>query len=68
MTRLTDDQRRLAGDHYRLALFLATPFAARDPGRADDYFSDALLALVSAASRFDPARGVKFATFAARRV
>ncbi|MGD9617150.1 MAG: sigma factor [Alphaproteobacteria bacterium] len=51
-----------------LARALARPWRRRWPNEADDFASEALLALSLAAAAFDPARGVGFATFARPRI
>ena len=54
---------RLVESHRSLALRLAQPFASRGQP-IEDLEQVALIGLVTAAQRFDPTRGVRFATFA----
>lgn len=54
--------------HVPLARRAARAYARKLPRLADEFASAALLGLVEAARRFDPGRGVKFSTFAARRI
>ena len=58
---LTDSQRKLAEDYIPFAISLARNHNPRVP--LDDRERAALWGLVRAAARFDPHRGVKFATF-----
>ncbi len=66
MDRLTEDQQALAADpkHIARALKIARVLATECPRLTEDFEGYALLGLVKAAQRFDPARGVKFATYA----
>ena len=68
---LTPAARALAADPANLefARRLARKLAAKARSRADHYMTEsaAILGLVHAARAFDPARGVKFRTFAAAR-
>lgn len=70
LTRLTDEQRDLAGDpaHVRMAMAIADRFAARCPRERETIRSSALFGLVCAARSFRPADGVKFTSFAPRRI
>jgi RNA polymerase sigma factor (sigma-70 family) len=67
-TPLTDAQRNLAERYLRMARALAKPFKLRYPHESDEYESAACMALVEAAQAFDPARHVKFGTFALYRI
>jgi RNA polymerase sigma-B factor len=58
---------RLVEAHADLAEHFARRYAGRGLAR-DDLRQMALLALVKAADRFEPARGVAFATFASRTI
>lgn len=70
MQRLTDEQRDLAGlpENVALAKWIGLKYARRCPGEADDIRAAALVGLCDAASRFDPARGLRFSTYAAQRI
>ena len=68
LLRLTEDQRSLAAAYVPFAMRLAAPWQQRFRPLADDLGGSALLALCEAAATFDPARGVKFPTFAALRI
>jgi len=70
MQRLTDEQRDLAGLPESLAIadYFAWKYARNQPKRADDIRSAAYVGLCEAAARFDPARGIKFSSFAEMRV
>lgn len=65
---LDEAQRDLAAAYAPMARAMARRFGHGWPGRADDYEGVALLALTEAAGRFDPARGVKFGTYARHRI
>jgi RNA polymerase sigma factor (sigma-70 family) len=65
---LTDAQRALAERHLHLADRLARRAAASFPPLADEFLGEARLALCVAAGSFDPSRGVKFGTYAKRRI
>lgn len=65
---LTEAQRDLAVAYIPLARSIARPFMRRWPAFRDDFESAACLALVEVAGSFDPARKVKFATFAQHRI
>jgi RNA polymerase sigma factor (sigma-70 family) len=65
---LTPAQQALATKYIALAKKLARPLKAWWPNDAEEYQSAALVALVEAAQSFDPARNVKFATFARFRI
>lgn len=57
-------QAALTAAYVPLASALARPWRRRWPTEAEDFASEAMLALTLAAAAFDPARGVRFATFA----
>jgi len=62
---------RLIGIHGRLARILAAKLYARRTVVQvdfDDYLQYAHVGLIESVERFDPERGVKFATFAANRI
>jgi RNA polymerase sigma factor for flagellar operon FliA len=62
---------RLIGIHGRLARILAAKLYARRTVAQvdfDDYLQYAHVGLIESVERFDPARGVKFPTFAATRI
>lgn len=61
------DRDQLVEAHARLASHFARRYSGRGLSR-DDLEQTALLALVKAADRFDPDRGVAFATFASRSI
>ncbi len=67
---LTADQRDLAArpEHIRLARLVARRYARQMPPLADEFEGEALLALCQVARRFDPARGLAFATLAVPRI
>ena len=65
---LTPAQQDLAMRYLPLARSLAKPYKASWPASRDEFESAACLALVEAAESFDPARNVKFATFARHRI
>jgi RNA polymerase sigma factor (sigma-70 family) len=65
---LTPEQKELAELYVPMAMALAWPLKRRWPQHADEFDSAAWLALVKAAGIFDPARHVKFSTFARRRI
>lgn len=60
---LTEAQRRLVADYRALAVNRAVRQARRHPGKADRYHDRAIDSLLLAARTFDPARGVRFATY-----
>jgi RNA polymerase sigma factor (sigma-70 family) len=64
--RLSEAQRRRVSEHVGLARYLARRWGA--PSDQDEAFGWAFLALVEAAARFDPGRGVRFSTFAHPRI
>ncbi len=66
--KLTAEQQQLAVAYSPFAQKLAAPWQRRFRPLADDLAGSALLALCEAAATFDPARGVKFPTFAALRI
>jgi RNA polymerase sigma factor (sigma-70 family) len=62
-------RRDCAEDHIGLAKYFAKRFAKQYPRIGlDEFISAGYMGLVQAEDRFDSARGVKFGTFAARRV
>lgn len=65
---LTAEQRTLANEHVRLAYGLARPFREACPAEAEDFDGAALLALCQAAEAFDKGKGVRFVTFAQKRI
>lgn len=65
---LDDDRRALAAAHVGLARHIARRAARRWPPLAEEFRSAALLGLCQAAAAFDPGRGVRFTTFAGRRI
>jgi RNA polymerase sigma factor (sigma-70 family) len=65
---LTETQRALVAQHLAYARQLASSWKALDPTVGDEFESAAMMALVMAARTFDPARGVKFTTYARHRV
>ncbi|MBE7197461.1 MAG: sigma-70 family RNA polymerase sigma factor [Parafilimonas terrae] len=65
---LSDENRDLAGTYFPLAKALARPFKARFPHLAEDLDSAACLALTLAAGAYDPARSIRFATYARFRI
>lgn len=70
MTPASDERAvrdQLVEGHTRLASHFARRYSGRGLSR-DDLEQTALLALVKAADRFDPERGVAFATFASRSI
>ena len=70
MSPVADDhaaRNRLVEEHADLAEHFARRYAGRGLAR-DDLRQMALLAMVKAADRFDPSRGVAFATFASRTI
>lgn len=67
-TPLTASQQELAAQYLPLARALARPMKLTWPVAADDFESAACYALVEAAQSYDPARNVKFATFARFRI
>ncbi len=70
MSPAADDnaaRNRLVEEHTDLAEHFARRYSGRGLAR-DDLRQMALLAMVKAADRFEPARGVAFATFASRTI
>ena len=65
---LTAEQQDLAVKYLPLARSLARPYKLSWPTHRDDFESAACGALVESAGTFDPARGVKFSTFARHRI
>ncbi len=66
--RLTAEQQSLAERYLPMARALARPARLAHPGGSADFAAVALAGLVEAARSWDPARGVKFSTFARWRV
>lgn len=68
MLKMNDDQKRLVEDNIRLAGFMTQKWIKRGTHHLnyDDIFSMFSFALCKAAKTFDPNKGVKFATYAAR--
>jgi len=70
--RMTDEQRRLAMEYHEYAMQIAKHASKkyRAKYRADDgdIASAAQFGLCDAAMRFDPERGLKFATYARHRI
>lgn len=67
-TGLSPSRRDLADRYIPLARSLSRRFKRSCPGGWEEFESGSMLALVEAAEAFDPDRGVKFATFARRRI
>jgi RNA polymerase sigma factor (sigma-70 family) len=65
---LTEAQRSLAERYLPLARALAKPFKLTYPHESDEFESSACMALVEAAQAFDPAKKIKFGTFALYRI
>ncbi len=65
---LTADQQVLAAKYLPMARSLAKPLKRNWPNEGMEFESAALMALVEAAQSFDPARNVKFPTFARYRI
>ncbi|MBX6311939.1 MAG: sigma-70 family RNA polymerase sigma factor, partial [Isosphaeraceae bacterium] len=65
---LTEDRRQLAENYLPFALTLARRFRESWPQWSEEFVSAAYLALVEAAEAYDPARSIKFATFARPRI
>lgn len=65
---LTREQQGLASKYLPMARSLAKPLKRAWPLEGEEFDSAAMLALVEAAQSFDPARNVKFATFARYRI
>jgi len=65
-TPLTDQQRELARTHYALALTIAQRFIRRlrDHQWADEFQSEAGMALIRAARNYQPDRGIPFSHLA----
>lgn len=62
MTPLTDAQRDLAASCVKMAAMLADKASRRRPRLADEYLSDAMLALVQSVKTYDPGIA-KFSTY-----
>ncbi|RUL87250.1 sigma-70 family RNA polymerase sigma factor [Tautonia sociabilis] len=67
-TPLTEAQQRLAVQYLPMARSLARPFKEQFPDIWEEFESAACMALVEAARSFEPARAVKFSTFARQRI
>lgn len=65
---MTAEQQGLATRYMPMARSMARPLKRSWPNESEEFESAALLALVEAAQSFDPARNVKFATFARYRI
>src|SRR5574343_248370 len=65
---LTDAGRELAARYLPLALAVAGQWARRYPGLADEFESEALVALCRAASGFDRTQSTGFAGYAGTRI
>lgn len=65
---LTPAQQAMAADYIPLARAMSWPLKRNWPKAHDEFESAACLALVEAAGAFDPARNVRFATYARHRV
>lgn len=67
---LTAEQRALASDprYLRLASRIAEPYARAFPRHADEFRSEALLALCQAARTFEPGRKLKYSNHATNRI
>jgi RNA polymerase sigma factor (sigma-70 family) len=65
---LNASQQQLATKYIPMARSLARSFKTEHPQLADDFESAALIALTRAALHFDPGYGVKFSTYARRRI
>jgi RNA polymerase sigma factor (sigma-70 family) len=65
---LTAEQKQLAESYMPMARSLARPLREAWPSVRDEFESAALFALVQAAQSYDPARCVKFGTFARFRI
>jgi len=64
------DRERLIIEHIPLVQYLVAKISAKLPQHLDmqDLMSSAMIGLINAADRFDPARGVLFKTFAEQHV
>lgn len=67
-SELTPEQQDLAARYIALARSLAKPVKLRWTQHLDDIDSAANIALVEAAQAYNPRLGIKFATFARRRI
>lgn len=69
-TKQERDRDRLALIYLPLVNFVASRLHAKMPAHVDkdDLVGDGLFGLIEAIDRFDPAQGVKFETFAQRRI
>lgn len=68
MNALTAEQRELAGRYARLVNGPVRLWAAKCPHLADEVRDAAIDGLIESARLFDPARNVRFATFALYRI
>jgi DNA-directed RNA polymerase specialized sigma subunit len=67
-SQLTAEQQDLAATYMPMARALARPLKEAYPALRDELESAACLALVEAAESYDPARNVRFSTFARHRI
>lgn len=67
---LTDSQRELATSALPLVEYVVGEYARKLPDQVspDDLMQDGMIGAMSAARKFDPARGVKFTSFASRYI
>ncbi len=65
-----EEQSRLIQSHMPMLGFIVDRMTLQVPGfmTRDDIYSAAMMGLMDASNRFDPARGVLFKTFAERRI
>ena len=65
-----EERNALVEEHRRLAVAIAASFHQRFPGRfdLDDLVQIGGLALLSAAARYDPGRGIPFQAYARHRI
>jgi len=65
---MTEMETQLVADNIRLVYYLAQKLGATEfvKQNKDDLASEGMVGLVKAARAFDPAKGIKFATFASR--
>lgn len=64
MLALTEEQKKLADEHYYLVKSIVGRCAISDDVDRDTLLSDCAIGLMKAASRYDPSSGVQFQTFA----
>ena len=64
------DKSTLVEDHVSLVRYLATRLSAKLPPsiEVDDLVGAGMLGLIDAAEKFDPSRGIRFRTYAERRI